>query len=99
MQSVGRQSAKHIRDVGSFRSVFFFLTIQNNLCNIPSRLKPLHHLFTSIKVRARNILHFSVFTVSENTYSFLRVKMAYEDAPGQKERQVLKVVVIVGLHP
>jgi hypothetical protein len=63
----------------------FFLIIQIYLRNIPSRLKPLHHLFTSIKLSARNI-HFSVFTVSENTRSFLRVKMAYEDAPVQKER-------------
>jgi len=66
--------------------IYFFFRIQIYLCNIPSRLKPLHHLFTSIKLRARNILNFSVFTVSENTHSFLRVKMAYEDAPVQKER-------------
>jgi len=65
---------------------FFFLRLQIYLCNIPSRLKPLHHLFTSITLRARNILNFSVFTISENTHSFLRVKMAYEDASVQKER-------------
>jgi len=77
-----------------------FFRIQINLCNIPSRLKHLHHhLFTSIKLGARNIFLFSGFTVSENTYSFLRVKMAYEDATVQKERWVLKIVVIAGLHP
>jgi hypothetical protein len=82
-----------------FQTRIFFLRIQINLCNIPSRLKPLHHLFTSIKLGARNILRFSGFTFSENTYSFLRVKLAYEDATVQKERWVLKIVVIAGLHP
>jgi hypothetical protein len=98
VQSFGHQSAQHITDVGNFRSVFV-LNIQITLCNIPSELKPCHHLFTCIKLRARNIPNFSVFTVSENTYSFIRVKIALEEAPVQKEIMVLKIVVIKGLQP
>jgi hypothetical protein len=78
-----------------------FWRIQMNLCNIPPRLKHLHHLSTTIKLRARNIPNFSVFTISENTYSNLRIKMAFEDAPVQKERErgTENRSVIARLHP